>query len=188
MSWINRRFPCLVHFIKKLKDEIDDSHLGTMITLHTFFFRLNLSCCSKVPKAHSVNRIRFKLDVLMQTQNLLFSDDVFSIPNHSHLMIMVSCMFDPVVYLTDDNYFEIHGKHVNVQSIIEKYYLYILAWCHSGDSQLLCSSERLEDLLNLSENVEYKGKQKQDIARAFKGTNPACQFETGHQKNGDYWL
>lgn len=92
----------------------------------------------------------------MQTQNLMFSDDAFSIPNHSHFMIMVSCMFDPVVYLTDDKYFEIHGKHVNVQSIIEKYYLYILAWWHSGEGQLFYSWERLEDLLNLSENVEYR--------------------------------
>ena len=69
-------------------------------------------------------------------------------------MIIVSCMFDPVVYLTHDKYFKIHGKHVNVQSIIEKPYLYTLAQCHCDDSQLLYSSERLDDLLNLNEDVE----------------------------------
>ena len=87
-------------------------------------------------------------------------------------------MFDPVVYLTDDEYFEIHGKYVNVQSIVEKPYLYILARCHSDDSQLLKSSERLDDLLNLNEDIEYN-KQIRDIVRAFKGDNPACQFEAG---------
>ena len=40
-----------------------------------------------------VNEIRLKLDVLMQTQNLMFLHDGSSISNHSHLMIMVSCMF-----------------------------------------------------------------------------------------------
>ena len=121
----------------------------------------------------SVNEIHFKLDVLMQTQNLMFWYDSSSISNHSHLMIMVSCMFDPAVYLADDEYFKIHGKHVNVQSIVEKPYLYILARCHSDDSQLLYSSERLDDLLNLNEDVEYSNKQIRDIVRAFKGDNPA---------------
>ena len=98
----------------------------------------------------SVNEIRFKLDLLMQIRNLMFWHDSSSISNHSHLMIMVPCMFDPVVYLTNDEYFKLHGKHVNVQSILEKPYLYILARCHSDDSQLLYSSERLYDLLNLN--------------------------------------
>ena len=135
----------------------------------------------------SVNEICFKLDVLMQTRNLMFWHDGSSISNHSHLMIMVSCMFDPVVYLTDDEYFKIHGKPVNVQSIVEKPYLYILARCHPDDSQLLYSSERLDDLLNLNEDVEYNNKQIRDIVRAFKGDSPACQFEAGQQKNGDYF-
>ena len=91
-------------------------------------------------------------------------------------------MFDPVVYLTDDEYFNIHGKHVNVQSIVEKPYLYILARCHSDDSQLLYSSERLDDLLNLNEDVEYNNKQIRDIVRVFKGDKPACQFEAAQQK------
>ena len=94
-------------------------------------------------------------------------------------------MFDPVVYLTDDEYFKIHGEHVNVQSIVEKPYLYILARCQSDDSQLLYSSERSDDVLNLNEDVEFNNKQIRDIVRAFKGDNPACQFEAGQQKNGD---
>ena len=93
-------------------------------------------------------------------------------------------MFDPVVYLTDDEYFKIHGKHVNVQSIVEKPYLYILARCHSYDSQLLYSSERLEDVEynNMNEDVEYNNKQIRDIVRVFKGDNPAFQFEAAQQK------
>ena len=134
-----------------------------------------------------VNEICLEIDVLMQTQNLMFWHDGSSISNHSHLMIIVSCMFDPVVYLTNDEYSEIHGKYVNVQSIVEKPYLYILARCHSDDSQLLYSSECLDDLLNLNEDIEYNNKQILDTVRAFKGDSPACQLEAGQQKNGDYF-
>ena len=138
--------------------------------------------------ALSVNEIRRKLDLLVQTQNLMFWHDNSSISNRSQFMVIESCMFDPVVYLADDEYLEIHGKHVNVQSIVEKPYFYILARCHSDDSQLLYSLERLDDLLKLNEGVEYNEKQIWDNVRAFKGDNLACQFEAGQQKNGDYFV
>ena len=123
----------------------------------------------------------------MQTQNLVFWHDDSSISNHSHLLIMVSCMFDPAVYLTNDEYFEIHGKHVNVQSIVEKPYSHVLVTCHYGGSQIRYSSERLDDLLNLNEDVEYNDKQIWGIVRAFKGNNPACQFEAGQEKTRHYF-
>ena len=137
--------------------------------------------------ALSVNAIRLKLDVLMQTRNQMFWQDEESISNHSHFMVVESCMSDPVVYLTDDEYLEIHGKHVNVQSIVKKPYFCILSRCHPDDSQLLYSSECLNDILNLNEDVKYNEKQIRDIVRAFKGDNLACQFEAGQQKNGDYF-
>ena len=34
-------------------------------------------------------------------------------------------MFDPAVYLADQEYVSLHGKHVNIQSVIEKSYLYL---------------------------------------------------------------
>ena len=80
-----------------------------------------------------------------------------------------------------------YGKHINIQSAIEKPYLYILARCRSDDSQLLYSSERLDDILNLKDDVEHNGKNVHEIARIFKRDNPACQLEAGHQKNGDYF-
>ena len=129
-----------------------------------------------------------KITAIKQTRNLMFWHDGFSIFNHSHLMIMVACMFDPAVYLTGQEYFNLYGKHINIQSVIETPYLYILARCRSDDSQLLYSSERLDDILNLKDDVEYNGAKVHDIARIFKGDYPACQLEAGHQKNGDYFL
>ena len=118
---------------------------------------------------------------------LQFWHDGSTISNHSHLMIMVACMFDPAVYLTDQEYFNLYGKYINIQSVIEKPYLHILARCRSDDSQLLYSSKRLDDILNLKDGVEHNGKNVHDIARIFKGDNPACQLEAGHQKNGNYF-
>ena len=117
----------------------------------------------------------------------MFWHDGFSIFNHSHLMIMVACMFDPAVYLTGQEYFNLYGKHINIPSVIETPYLYILARCRSDGSQLLYSSECLDDILNLKDDVEHNGKKVHDIAQIFEGDYPACQLEAGHQKNGDYF-
>ena len=37
----------------------------------------------------------------------------------------------------------------------------------------------------MKDDVEHNGKHVHDIARIFKGDNPACQLEAGQQKNGD---
>ena len=96
-------------------------------------------------------------------------------------------MFDPTVHLTDQEYFNLYGKHINIQSVIEKPQLYILARYWSNESQLLYSSECLGDILNLKDNVKHSGESVHDIAPIFKRDNPACQLEAGHQKNGNYF-
>ena len=68
-----------------------------------------------------------KITAIKETRNLLFWHDGSTIFNHSHLMIVVACMFDAAVYLTDQEYFNLYGKYINIQSVIEKPYLYILA-------------------------------------------------------------
>ena len=60
----------------------------------------------------------------------------------------------------------------------------MLARSHSNDSQLLYSSELLDDILNLNEDEEYNGKQIRNIVRAIKCDSPAWQFETD---NKDYF-
>ena len=95
--------------------------------------------------------------------------------NHRHLMIMVACMSNPAVYLTQ-KYFSLYGKHINIQSVLEKPYHYILARCRSDDSQLRYPSERLDDILNLKDDAEHNRKHVRDIARISKGDNSAYQL------------
>ena len=55
-----------------------------------------------------------KITAIKQSKNLMFWHDGSTIFSHSHLMIMVACMFDPAVYLTDQVYFNLYGKHINI--------------------------------------------------------------------------
>ena len=49
---------------------------------------------------------------------------------------MVHTLFDPAIHLTNEEYKAKTGKTVNVQEIIEKPELYIVARCKSNDEQL----------------------------------------------------
>ena len=50
--------------------------------------------------------------------------------NHGHLLAMVACLYDPEVFLTDDECKEKYNMEVNVQ----KPELYMLARCQSSDN------------------------------------------------------
>ena len=75
-----------------------------------------------------------------------------SLGNHDHILMMVGAMYDPGVYLTDEKYLYKFGETVNIQSIIEKPNLYILARCPSNDQQLLYDEERVDDLIKPKTN------------------------------------
>ena len=105
--------------------------------------------------------------------------------------MMVACLYDPAVFLTDDECKEKYNMEVNVQSEVEKPELYMLTQCQSNDNQLLYSEERVEDLLEINTPItSSNGVLINDIMRIFKGDDPAAQLEAGHQKGGDYfcWL
>ena len=114
--------------------------------------------------------------------------DGSSLANHGHLMIMVSLLYDPAMYYTDEEYEAISGKRINLQSIIERPNLYILARCPSNDQQIMYSDTRMEDILSLKKIKTKNGILIEDIIRVFKGDAPASQFEAGHQKGGNFFL
>ena len=53
-----------------------------------------------------------------------------------------------------------------------------MARCPSNGQQFLYVEERMNDILNLNEDLA--------LPRFFKGDAPARQFEAGHQKGGNY--
>ena len=100
---------------------------------------------------------------------------------------MVSCLYDPAIFLTDEEYSKSNGVLANLQAIVEKPFLYILARSPSTDQQLLYSDERLADILKIKKPIQTPdGIPIYDTVRAFKGDHPASQFEVGQQKGKNY--
>ena len=52
---------------------------------------------------------------------------------------MVSAMYDPAVYHTNEGYQQLYNVNIDVQAAVEKSYLYLLARCPSNDQQLTYS-------------------------------------------------
>ena len=102
-------------------------------------------------------------------------------------MMMVSCMYHDGAFVTNAENYAKHGFHRNVQSIIEISYVYILARCPSDDHQWLYTQERISDILELHCKITHNGISITDVMQIFKGDNPAVQFHSGLQENGDYF-
>ena len=91
------------------------------------------------------------------------------------------------VLVTDEEYFKSEGSLINIQTRIEKPFLYLMAGSPSTDQQLLYSDEPLGDVLEIKKPlITTDGIEINDIVRAFKGDHPASQFEVGQQKGGNY--
>ena len=111
----------------------------------------------------------------------MFWYDGSTVPKHSHIMMMVSCVHVEAAFLTNNEYKAINGTSVNIQPLIEEPFIYMLARCLSDDHQLLYSPERLNDIIELKHRIECNGIYITDIMCAFKGENPASQLESGRQ-------
>ena len=133
------------------------------------------------------NDLLDQLKVFERTRHMMFWHDGSPIANHSHLLMLVSCMYDQAVYYTSEVYYSIYKQRINIQSIIERPHIYILARCPSTDQQLLYTGERIDDILEMKEDLSINDINIHDIMRIFKGDSPAASFESGHQKGGNYF-
>ena len=55
-----------------------------------------------------------------RTRSLLLWHGESTLSNHGHLLMMVACLYDPAVFLTDDEYKEKYNMELNVRSEVEK--------------------------------------------------------------------
>ena len=108
--------------------------------------------------------------------------DHSSIMNHCHLLLTVSAIYDPTFYYTSE---ELHGK--NVQELVQKPYIYIMAkWRDTIEDQLLYSETRLEDLNELKNQLLSSQKvSTKDICRFFHGAGSS--FARGGKWRADWW-
>ena len=102
---------------------------------------------------------------------------------------MVSCLYDPAIHYSNDEYYRITNITEDIQTRVETPEVYIVARSGSSDvEQLTYIDTRLECLEDMAIKVKTNlGTNITDIMRFFHGDSPARQFESGQQKGGNYY-
>ena len=60
-----------------------------------------------------------RLKVMERTQHLMMWHDLSTVANHSHLVFMVTCLYDQATFYTGSKYEVTTGRKVNIQSLVE---------------------------------------------------------------------
>ena len=134
-------------------------------------------------------KLRLKLKKLERTRHINIWHDNSCVANHGYLLCMVAILYDPAIYLTNEEYKTKTGKTVDVQDVVEKPHLHFLARCRSSeDEQIVYSETRLSCLQKTATPLKSPdGNIIKDVPRFFKGDSPARQFEDGQQEGGHFF-
>ena len=124
-----------------------------------------------------------------RSRSLAMWHDHATILNMGFLMITVHTLYDPAVFLTDEE-FKLQNnlpEAVCVQSEVEQPEIYILSLGGSSvEDQAAIIGDRLDCLPGLSIPIESEGIEMNDTLRFFTGDHPATQFEQGTKLGGHY--
>ncbi|CAB3981856.1 Retrovirus-related Pol poly from transposon opus [Paramuricea clavata] len=148
-----------------------------------------LNLVNEMEDVESEEKMRMHVKDLERTRHLMIWHDLSTVANHSHLVFMVTCLYDPAFFYTDGEYEQLTKKKISVQAKVESPSVYIVARSSSSDKEQLCYAEtRLECLKDLSHPVTSEsGLIVNDKMRFFQGDTPARQYECGQQKGGKYY-
>lgn len=147
------------------------------------FTRIGESCPSTLETAVE------KLRQLERTRHLKMWHDHSDILNHSYASFMVSWLYDPANFLTDNEYQRLfpQRKPISIQTFVERPSLYILGQSGSSDKdQMMYNETRLDDIQHLKEPIFINKIPTYDELRIFSGDGPARQFESGQQRGGNF--
>lgn len=136
-----------------------------------------------------LSEAREKIKRAEWSRNLKLWHDHSDILNHSYVCFMVSSLYDQAVYLTNEEYKLRYPNRppIDVQSVVERPYLYILGQSKSSDlDQLSYIQTRLDDLRLINKPTIHNGMKVYDTLRVFSGDGPARQFEAGLQRGGNF--
>ncbi len=130
---------------------------------------------------------RMKLEEVMTTRHLKVWADHSCITSHSYFLVMVSVMYDPAVFITDEEYRVKFKVAKSVQSLVEVPRIYILGLSDATEVEQAMYYEPIhQDLLKLDQpvytedNIAYS-----DTLRFFVGDLPGRESEAGQQRGGN---
>ena len=96
-----------------------------------FLTRIHEYHCDDLTK--SSQDLLQKMKTFQRTRNLIFWHDVLTLSSHRYILIKVVTLYGDVVFMTNEEYFQLTGISTEIQPIIEKPYLYILTRCPSTE-------------------------------------------------------
>ena len=156
-----------------------DSVIARLKELNEFDEKANLS----------VEQLRSKLLHFERNKHFMMWHDNSTVANHGFLVCLTSVMYDPALFLTNDEYHQKTGKEVDVQTMVKKPEVHFVARCRSSEEEQMAYSEtRMSCIKQMAQNVTTPdGVEVQDTLTFFHGDSPARQFECGQQKGGHYY-
>lgn len=134
----------------------------------------------------STNNLRKKIMKLQRTLTLAVWHDHATLLGLGILLMTVHVVYDPAVFITQQEYDARKSKPTCVQSIIERPALYIItAGSSSVDDQASILPDRVDCLKDLTQAIQGASNIPiDDRLRFFIGDHPAQQFERGTQLGG----
>ena len=104
------------------------------------------------------------------------------------VLILVGAVYDPLVYLTDDEVAKSNKSTMTVQEMVEQGEVYIMAHCSSSSAdQAGLIPERVACLDSFADPIVIDdGLRIFDSLHLFKGDKQSAWFEAGIQRGGHY--
>ena len=137
---------------------------------------------AKVSEAAELNDIKKYLKGIERTRHLMIWADNSTLLNHRYLLMTVNVLYDEVVFYTNKEMEEQGKGNIDVQSLVERPQVYILARCGSSEAEQLARKICLEGLNN--KITTSGGIKMTDVMRLFHGDGPQQEFESDEQKGG----
>lgn len=122
------------------------------------------------------------------SRNLKIWHDHSSVGGHGHFLVLVSVLYDPAIFLTQEEVEKNLKKDFDVQSTVEAPEIHIFGRSTSSlEDQATFNACRKQCLKELSVPLYLtSGEQVTDIMRFFHADGPAQQFEAGNTVGGNY--
>ncbi len=143
----------------------------------------------KIDPTVSTERLREKVRGFQRSRNLLLWHDHGTVVGCGYIMITVSVLYDPAMFLGNDEYSAKTGRPIhNIQEQVEQPHIYMLAASSSSISdQLALIADRVDCLHDLPKTVKTsEGVEVNDHLVFFTGDQPAQSLERGSQVGGNY--
>lgn len=140
-----------------------------------------------LPECATLTDKKDHLKQLERTRHLMLWADNSTLLNHGHLLLTVNVVYDEAFFFTNKEMKEQGKGNVDIQSLVERPHVYILARCGSSEAeQLMYIHTRKSCLLGLSNKLTTcSGVEVTDVMRLYHADGPEQDFESGEQKGGN---